>query len=62
MARRMIVDTICPYCGKSAYGKEYSVTKRKTKIYFHKSCYLEEIAKNKERQGAIKNAEVSSDG
>lgn len=61
MARRMI-DTICPYCGKSAYGKEYSITKRNTKIYFHKNCYFGEVAKSKERREMMNNAKMSSDG
>lgn len=43
----------CPFCGISVApvlpriandeGVEYSLTKRRTRIWFHRSCYLQNI-------------------
>lgn len=58
MRGRMIVNTTCPFCNKSTTQRdEYTVTKRRTKNYFHKECYLESC-----RRRGGENAEVSSDG
>ena len=50
--RRKIEEHIkCPYCGQYAGQKilgrnldsVYSLTRRKTKIWFHRSCYLQNV-------------------
>lgn len=49
MTRKMMYNFKCPYCDKSCDTKkdEYSITKRKTKQYFHKACYEKNIIKNR---------------
>lgn len=41
MAKKMTYNYKCPYCDKECYAikDEYTVTRRKTKQYFHKTCY-----------------------
>lgn len=51
MSRRIEEQCNCPYCGKYVVqstrnpksDSAYSLTRRKIKIWFHRSCYLEDL-------------------
>ena len=53
MSRKIEERYECPFCGvlvtpvlphiANAKGAEYSLTKRRTRIWFHRSCYLQSI-------------------
>lgn len=51
MSRKIEEHRLCPYCGQYAGQKilnrnldsAYSLTRRKTKIWFHRSCYLQDV-------------------
>ena len=54
MARRLIIRTTCPLCGKQvepgANDAEMVVTRSGYKQYIHSSCWYGMIAKQKERR------------
>lgn len=41
MAKKIVYNMECPYCNErcTAGVDEYTVTKRRTKQYFHRACY-----------------------
>lgn len=47
---KLVINRVCPYCGKDCNidYDEHTVTKRKTKQFFHKKCYEANTRKNKE--------------
>lgn len=58
-SRRLMKNTDCPFCGERVgiYNTdpdtEYTVTKRRTQQYFHRSCfhnYIEEQRKLREER------------
>ena len=54
MARRLIIETTCPLCGKQVEpgtnDAEIVVTRSGYKQYIHKSCWYGMIAEQKERR------------
>ena len=48
MINKMINNLNCPYCDKECTKKdEYTVTRRKTKQYFHRACYEADTRRDK---------------
>lgn len=51
MSKKVEEQRMCPYCGQYVRQKVlnrnidsvYSLTRRKTKIWFHRSCYLQNV-------------------
>lgn len=54
MARRLIIRTTCPLCGKQVESgtndAEMVVTRSGCKQYIHSSCWYDMIAEQKERR------------
>ena len=54
MARRLIIRTTCPLCGKQVEpgtnDAEMVVTRSGCKQYIHSSCWYDMIAEQKERR------------
>ena len=54
MARRLIIETTCPLCGKQVEpgtnNAEMVVTRSGCKQYIHSSCWYGMIAEQKERR------------
>ena len=49
MSKKMITNLKCPYCDKEYNNikDEFTVTRRKTKQYFHRVCYEANTIKNR---------------
>jgi len=52
MARaKLIYNWKCPFCDETCSSSdEYTITKRKTKNYFHRACYMANTRKNKSKE------------
>lgn len=49
MAKKISYNLTCPYCDERCNRNtdEFTVTKRKTKQYFHRACYEANTIKNR---------------
>lgn len=52
MSKKITYNMICPYCDKRCTTgvDEHTVTKRKTKQYFHRNCYESNTKRNKNEE------------
>lgn len=49
MAKKISYNMTCPYCNEKcdSWRDEFTLTRRRTMQYFHKSCYNLNTMKNK---------------